>query len=61
MLAYTRETLISEIVISFDTLLPIWKAGFTVKTITWIALDKHSISDSRTMYILFLGYLKLRR
>lgn len=38
-----------------------WKAGFTEKTITWMALDRHSISDSSTMYFLFLGYLKLSR
>ena len=61
MLAWTLETLMSEIVISFDTLLPMWKAGFTEKTITWIAFERHSISDSRTIYFLFLGYLKLSR
>lgn len=61
ILACTLETLMSEIVISLDTLLPIWKAGLTEKTITWIAFERHSISDSRTMYFLFFGYLKLSR
>lgn len=41
--------------ISLVTLRPTVKVGLSLKLITWIAFDAHSISDSRTMYGSFTG------
>ena len=46
--AYCLETEISETVMSFVTRRPTFTYFLTEKSITWIAFDRQSISDSMT-------------